>query len=635
MAVIGDGRAVQAASATGSSALIATTIGLNAVDEDGAATAVTADIDPPASQLSVSPDGRHAIVEGFARSELWSIEGTPSLIAAFEAPTRGMFTADSSTLVTSSPFQVTAAAVTSAPQNVITPPDGSELGTATMTPDGSVIAVPVTGEAADLITYSPASGATSVDVFAEPERKITRADFGGRPDRLVFEVSSGDPFEAQLAAWDPTTGQTVWESTPDSFGAGSAWDVGADGRVLVSDGSTLRLIGVDGGLDADWPLGDARTATDVVATESGYAVALSDRTLVLAGPDGDPSGPTVPTGQRIVDLDRLAGADGAIVVDAAGDVRAWSADGTLLSEITSFRAGAVNAVAISADDSHIAAASNAATVTVVDVAGSEPPLVLDHPEGNVDSVAFSPDGTQVVSGVGERLSDISFDDTVSLWDLGDGVRTARFGGEGEDVNGCANFRNTVVYSPDGELFAATSHDFTVGIHRADSGELVTTLPPHVSSVLDVAFSPTGDRLVTTSDDGAVRVWSTDGFTLLNEYLGPPGGYWSVAFMPDGNSLVVSDLTGVLRLIAANDGTELLTFDGATSRTGRPAVSPDGTLVAAAADGNSVGVWSTSTGALLTQAPGHAAPVTSAAFTSDGRTLATGSGDATIRLWRVG
>ncbi len=29
----------------------------------------------------MSPDGRHAIVEGFARSELWSIETTPSLIA--------------------------------------------------------------------------------------------------------------------------------------------------------------------------------------------------------------------------------------------------------------------------------------------------------------------------------------------------------------------------------------------------------------------------------------------------------------------------------------------------------------------------------------------------------------------------
>ena len=77
VSVIGNGRAVQAASANGTSTLIATTIGLNVVDVEGATTTVAADIDPPASQLTVSADGRHAIVEGLARSELWSIETTP------------------------------------------------------------------------------------------------------------------------------------------------------------------------------------------------------------------------------------------------------------------------------------------------------------------------------------------------------------------------------------------------------------------------------------------------------------------------------------------------------------------------------------------------------------------------------
>ena len=86
----------------------------------------------------------------------------------------------------------------------------------------------------------------------------------------------------------------------------------------------------------------------------------------------------------------------------------------------------------------------------------------------------------MVTGVGERLSDVAFDDTVSLWTLADGVRTAQFGGEGEDVNGCANFRNTVAYSPTGDVFASASHDFTVALHRADTGEILTVLPAHVS-----------------------------------------------------------------------------------------------------------------------------------------------------------
>jgi len=634
LSVIGAGRAWQAASATGGSTVVATTIGVNVIDAGGAATAIGSEIDAPASAVAVSPDGRYAIVEGWERTELWSVDTAPTLVAAFKVPTHAMFTADSSTLITSSRSAVTSAAITEEPQVVVTARAGTELGTATMTPDGGVIAVPMTGEEADLVVYTAASGATVADVFPEPERKITRAEFGDRSDRLVLEVTSGNPFEGRLAAWDAVAQQIVWETAADEFTPGSVWDVGADGRVLTAEGSTLRLIGLAGGVDGEWQLGATRSVTTIAATAGGYAVALSDGTLLLTAGDGDPSGPSVTTGRRIVDIERLAGADGAITVDEAGDVRSWSRDGTQLNEVTSFRAGAVNDVAISADGSSVAAASTTGMVMVTDVTGSSP-RALEHPEGSVDSVDFSPDGSRLVTGVGQRLSDIAFDDTVSLWNLGDDVRVAQSGGEGEDVNGCANFRNTVAYSPDGDLLASASHDFTVALHRADTGEIVTILPAHVSTVLDLAFSPTGDRLVTSSDDGAVRVWNVETSEMITEFIGPPGGYWSVAFMPDGERLVVGDLTGALRMISVVDGAELMAFKGVTSRTGRPAVSPDGSLLAAPADGNTVGIWSTTTGKLVTTAEGHQMPVTSTAFSSDGSILVTGSGDTTVRTWSVG
>ena len=634
LSLIGAGRASQAASATGGSTVVATTIGVNVVDASGETTVIGSEIGAPANAVAVSPDGRYAVVEGWERTEVWSVDATPTLVVAFDTPTRAVITADSSTLVTSSPAAVTASSITEAPQAVITAPVGTELGAATVTPDGSIIAVPVTGQPADLIAYSAAGGATVTDVFVEPERKIARAEFGDRAERLVLEVTVGDPFEGQLAAWDTAAQRIVWETAPGDFSPGSVWDVGADGRVLTADGSTLRLIGLAGGVDGEWPLGDTRSVTAIVATAGGFAVALSDGTLLLTAGDGDPSGPAVPTGRRIVDLERLAGADGAITVDETGDVRSWSSDGTQLNEVTSFRAGAVNDVAISADGSSVAAASTTGMVMVTDVTGSSR-RALEHPEGSVDSVDFSPDGSRLVTGVGQRLSDIAFDDTVSLWNLSDDVRVAQFGGEGEDVNGCANFRNTVAYSPTGDLFASASHDFTVALHRADIGQILTILPAHVSTILDLAFSPTGDRLVTSSDDGAVRVWNVETTEMITEFIGPPGGYWSVAFMPDGERLVVGDLTGALRTISVADGTELMAFEGVTSRTGRPSVSPDGSLLAAPADGNTVGIWSTTTGKLVTTAEGHQMPVTSTAFSSDGSVLVTGSGDTTVRTWSVG
>ena len=633
VSVIGRGRAIAAASATGVDTVIATTIGVNLVDQNGATTVIGSDEGPPPYEVAVSPDGRYAMLEGQARAELWSIDS--GLVAAFEGATSGTFSADGSVLMTSSPSQVTAGPATETPQTVIAAPAGTELGAAAMTPDGQVIAAPVTGDGPDLITYTASAGAITTDIFVEPERKVARADFGGRRDRLLLQVSSQDPFAGQLVAWDSDAGQVVWETAAGSLSSSTVWDVGLDGRVLTAEGSALRLIGLEGTVEGEWQLDGSQTVTSVVATESGYALALSDGTLLLTGVDGGPGGPAVSIGRRIVDLERLEGRDGAITVDTDGVVEAWAADGSEVVRITSFQAGPVNDVAMSDDGASIAAATAAGTVAISDVAGTAPPVLLEHPEGSVDSVAFSPDGDSVLTGVGQRLSDIAFDDTVSTWSLADGLRATQFGGEGEDVNGCANFRNTVRYSPDGELFASTSHDFTVEIHRADSGEVVTTLPPHISTVLDIAFSPSGDRLLTTSDDGVVRVWAVDGFTLLHEYVGPPGGYWSLAFMPDGASLVVSDLTGTMHRIDVGTGAEILTFGGTTTRSGRLAVSPDGRLVAAAHEANSVGIWSTETGELVASAEGHTSPVTSAAFSSDGSILVTGSGDTTVRTWRVG
>ena len=65
-----------------------------------------------------------------------------------------------------------------------------------------------------------------------------------------------------------------------------------------------------------------------------------------------------------------------------------------------------------------------------------------------------------------------------------------------------------------------------------------------------------------------------------------------------------------------------------------AFSPDGLTLSSGSGDNSVRVWRVRDGASLLTLQGHSNSVTSVAFSPNGLTLASGSSDNTIRLWRI-
>lgn len=128
--------------------------------------------------------------------------------------------------------------------------------------------------------------------------------------------------------------------------------------------------------------------------------------------------------------------------------------------------------------------------------------VVEDLDGGRDTIAFSPDGTQALTGSG-------WSGALLLWDLETGEQLGR-------LEGHRTTARFVAFSPDGRRAASTSYDSTVRLWDVQTGtELARfdwkpekgALPGDMSnSVLyGLAFTPDGQRLLAAGGDGLVHV----------------------------------------------------------------------------------------------------------------------------------
>jgi len=230
--------------------------------------------------------------------------------------------------------------------------------------------------------------------------------------------------------------------------------------------------------------------------------------------------------------------------------------------------------------------------------------------GSVNSMAFTPDGTKLVSGGKNAM--------LIIWDLETGkplvsinprtgqqtdvfsaiIRRGFSKFVDKDVSSRTEKVNVVAVSPDGKLAAAGTRHRLVKVYRLDTEEEVFQHSFPFGRICAVSFSPDGTYLAAGGDYTVdvhrhqVLLWNVD--------------TWEQAAVLSEHHTSIQAL----------------------------AFSPDGTLLAVGCEDGTISLWDVATRGKICRLEEHKGYVYSLSFSPDGRLLASGSNDTTIIIWDV-
>ena len=148
--------------------------------------------------------------------------------------------------------------------------------------------------------------------------------------------------------------------------------------------------------------------------------------------------------------------------------------------------------------------------------------ILKGHTAEVTSVAYSFDGTKIISG--------SNDKTICVWNAQSGTLENTLKGHADTVS-------SVAYSSNGLKIISGSLDKTIRIWNAQSGELEKTLEGHKAEVTYVALFFDGTKIISGSEDQTVRVWDVQSGKLENTWEGRSWKVTSVACSSDGMKII--------------------------------------------------------------------------------------------------
>jgi serine/threonine protein kinase len=277
-----------------------------------------------------------------------------------------------------------------------------------------------------------------------------------------------------------------------------------------------------------------------------------------------------------------------------GEVEIWDVASRRLELVPEQANGDVVSVAFSPDGGSVVAANDSpfgsSEVVLVNVTAIGSYRSAFKQRRHMRQVAWSPDGSYIASAGAEPVA--------RIWD----ARSLHLIG----VLGLPSEASALAFSPDGALLAVGCRSAQgsvmpgyVTVWESATGRKLWSQAAHGNGVVAVAFAHSGTILASGGNDGAICLWNARSGRLARRQTAHSYGIAALAFAPDGSQLA-----------------------SAETRQGE-----QGTV-------HEIVLRNAATGAPLRSLSGGPDAIQSLAYSPKGGLLASGSRDGAIRLWHV-